>query len=90
MNNTDTPGIATVKYKHNANTVNIKYQGWDADVLIEISKIASLVKMQRSKQYRRQMEQNYKNQVQNKLNRMYGIITDTPYENKKSYIAYNE
>ena len=30
MNNTETPGTVTVKYKHTANRSNIKYQGWDA------------------------------------------------------------
>ena len=36
------------------------------------------------------MEQNYENHIQNKLNHMYGIITDTPSENTESYIAYND
>ena len=36
------------------------------------------------------MEQNYKNHIQNKLNCMYRIITDTPYENTELYIAYND
>ena len=35
------------------------------------------------------MEQNYKNHVQNKLNCMYGNITNIPSENTESYIAYN-
>ena len=35
------------------------------------------------------MEENYKNHVQNKLNCIYSIITDTPSENKESCIAYN-
>ena len=36
------------------------------------------------------MEQKYKNEVQNKLDCMYVIITDTPNENTESYIAYND
>ena len=36
------------------------------------------------------MEQHYKNHVQNKLNGMYGIKTDTPSETTESYIAYND
>ena len=90
MNNTETPGTATIKYKHTANTSNIKYQGWDVDGLKQFSNIASLIKIQCSEQYRRRTEQNYKNRVHNKLNCMYGIITVTPYENTKSYIAYND
>ena len=81
MNNTETPGIATVQYKHTANMSNIKYQGWDMIGLKEFSNIASLIKLQHSEQYRRQMEQNYKNHIQNKLNCMYGIITDMPSKN---------
>ena len=49
MNNTETPGIATIKYKHTANRSTIKYQGWDADGLKKFSNIASniasLIKM---------------------------------------------
>ena len=45
MNNTETPGIATVKYKHTANRSNIKYQGWDADRLKESTDIAKLIKL---------------------------------------------
>ena len=90
MNNTETPGTATVKYKHTTNRSNIKYQGWDADGLKEFSNIASLIKSQRDQQYRQQMEKNYKNHIQNKLNHMYGTITATPSENRESYIAYND
>ena len=36
------------------------------------------------------MEQNYKNHIQNELNQMYGIITDTPSENTESYISCND
>ena len=89
MNNTETPGITIVKYKHIANRSNTKYQCWDANVLQDFSKIASLIKMQCSEQCRRQMEQNYKKRVQNKLNRMYGVIKHTQCENIESYIAYN-
>ena len=46
MNNTETPDIATVKYKHTANRSNIKYQGCDTDGLKEFSNIASLIKLQ--------------------------------------------
>ena len=77
-------GIATITYKHTANTSNIKYQGQDADGLKEFSKNVSLIKIQRCEQYRLQMEQSYKNQAQNKLNCMYDIITDTLYKNTKS------
>ena len=49
-NNTETPGIATVQYKHTANRSNIKYQGLDADGLKDFSNIASLIKSQRSEQ----------------------------------------
>ena len=73
-----------MKFKHTANRSNIKYQGWDVDK--EFSDIASLIKLQHNQQYRQQMEQNYKNHVQNKLNCMYGIITDTPSESTESYI----
>ena len=90
MNNTETPDITAVKYKHTANRSNIKYQGWDVDGLKEFLKIALLIKAQHSEQYRRQMEQNYKKYVQNKLNCMYGIIIDTPSENIESYIACND
>ena len=61
LNNTETPGTATVKYKDTANRSNIKYQGWDADGSREFTDIASLIKFQRSEQYRQQMEENYKN-----------------------------
>ena len=90
MNNTETPGTATVKYKHSANRSNIKYQGWDTDGLKEFSNIASLIKLQRNQQCRRQLEQNYKNHVQNKLNCKYGIITATPSESIESYIVHND
>ena len=90
MNDTEKPDITTVKYKNTANRSNIKYQGWDVDGLKEFSDIASLIKSQCNQQYRRQTEQNYKNHVQNKLNCMYGIITDIPSENIESYIAYND
>ena len=88
MNNIETPGIVPVKCNHNANRSNIKYQGQDLDELQEFLKITSLIKMKRSEQHRRQIELNYKNQVQNKLNRMYDIITDTPCENTELYISY--
>ena len=84
MNNTETLGIATVKYKHTANISNITYQGWDETILTN----SSLIKLQRSKQYRQQMEQNYQIAIQNKLNCMYGIITDIPYKDTESYNAY--
>ena len=45
MNNIETPGTATVKYKHTANRSNIKYQGWDANGLKEFSDIAKLIKL---------------------------------------------
>ena len=90
MNNTETPGIATIKYKHTANRSNIKYQGWDAAGLREFSKIASLIKAQRNQLYRQEMEQNYKNHVKNKLNRKYNIITGPPVDKPASYIAYND
>ena len=51
INNTETPGITAVKYKHTANRPNIKHQGWDAAGLQEFSQIASLIKMQHSEQY---------------------------------------
>ena len=88
MKNTETSGTATVQYKHTANRSIIKYLCWDADELKEISKIASLIKVQHIEQHRRQMKKKFKNHVENKLNRMYDIVTDTPYENTKSYIAY--
>ena len=44
MNNTETPGIATVKFKHTANRSNIKHQGWDANGLKEFLDIAKLIK----------------------------------------------
>ena len=50
MNNTETPGAATIKYKHTANRSNIKYRGWDADGLKDFSKIVKLIKEQRSQQ----------------------------------------
>ena len=56
INNTETPGILTVQHKHTTNRSNIKYQGWDAGGLKEFSNVASLIKSQRSEQYRRQME----------------------------------
>ena len=90
MNNIETPGIATVKYKHTANRSNIKYQGWDADGLKEFSQIASLIKLQRNQQYRHEIEQNYKTNVQNKLNCKYNIITGPPGDKPASYIAYND
>ena len=90
MNNTETPGTETVIYKHNANRSNIKYQGWDTNGLKEFSDIANLIKSQCSEQYRQQMEEKYKNHVQNKLNCMYGIITPTPSESKDSHIACND
>ena len=34
MNNTETPGTATIKYKHTANRSNIKYQGQDTAGLV--------------------------------------------------------
>ena len=90
MNNTETPGIATVKNKHTANRSNIKYQGWDAEGLKEFSDIASKIKSQRNQLYRQEMEQNYKNHVQNNLNRKYNIITGPPVDKPVSYIAYND
>ena len=90
MNNTETPGTATVKYKHTEHRSNIKYRGWDADGLKEFSVIATLIKSQRSQQYRQQIEENYKNHVETKLNRKYGIITPTPSKNTDSYVAYND
>ena len=60
MNNTETPGTATVKHKQIANRSNIKYQGWDANGLKKFSDIAKLIKSQRSEQYRQQLEENYK------------------------------
>ena len=63
MNNTETPGAATVQHNHTVNRSNIKYQGWDAAGLKEFSNIASLIKLQHNQQYKQQMEQNYKNHV---------------------------
>ena len=90
LNNIETPGIATVKYRHTANRSNIKYQCWDVAGLKEFLQIASLIKIQHSEQYRRQMEQNYKNHIKNKLNCIYGIITNTPFEHTDLYPAYND
>ena len=33
MNNTETPGIATIKDKRTIDTLIIKYQGWDERIL---------------------------------------------------------
>ena len=86
MNNTETPGTATIKYKHITNRSNIKYQGWDANGLKEFTAITKLIKSQPCEQYRQQKEENNKNQ----LNRMYGIITSTPSESADLYTAYND
>ena len=90
VNNTETPGTATVKYKHIASRSNIKYQDWDANGLKEFSEIATLIKLQHSQQYRQLIEENYKKHVQNKHNRKYCIITPTPSESTDLYIAYND
>ena len=63
MNNTETPGTATVKYKHTTNRSSIKYQGWDVDGLKEFSGIVKLIKEQCSEQYWQQLEENCKNHV---------------------------
>ena len=86
MNNTETPGTATVKSKHTANRSNIKYCGWDANELKEFSEIAKLIKSQRSQQYRQLIKEHYKNNVENKDNRKYGIITPTPSKSTDSSI----
>ena len=52
INNTETPGIATVKYKYTASRSNTKYQGWYADGLREFTAIAKLIKFQRNQRYR--------------------------------------
>ena len=57
MNNAETPGTVTIKYKHTANRSNIKYRGWGADGLKEFSEIAKLLKDQRSEQYRQQIKE---------------------------------
>ena len=90
MNNTETPDIATVKYKHTAYRSNIKYQGWDSDGFEKFSDIAKLIKSQRSEQYSQQLEENYKNHIQNKPHCMYGIITAKPSECTDLDIAYND
>ena len=77
-------------HKHTANRSNIKYQGWDENGLKEFTAIAKLIKSQCSEQNRQQMEENYKNLVQIKLNLMYGIITPTSSECTDLYIAYND
>ena len=48
-----------------------------------------MIKKQRNQQYRQQLEENKKNHVQNKLNRMYDVIAPTLSESADSYIAYN-
>ena len=90
MNNTETPGTATVKYKHTVNRSNIKYQGQVSDGLKVFSEIAKLIKEQCGQQYRQLIAENYKKHVDNKINRKYGIITPTPRESTDSYIVYND
>ena len=90
MNNTETPGTATVKYNHTANRSNIKYRGCDANEIKEFSDIAKLIKSQRCQQYRQLIGENYKNHVQNKLNHKYSFITLTPGKSTDSYIACND
>ena len=46
--------------------------------------------MQHSEQYRQQLEENYKNHVQNKIKSINGIIAATPSESADLSIAYND